>query len=59
MCHNIRKLLKYLSVVFGWIENDNFSVYVDEFLCRDYNEFNRIEELNSFCSILQMIINDL
>lgn len=56
---NIRRSLKLFAIVFGWLENESFSVYLDEFMCRNYVEFTKTEEIRNFYHLLTIGINNL
>ena len=38
LSESLRRVLKSLSLAFGWEENSNFSKYMDEFKCRNHQQ---------------------
>lgn len=56
---NLRRFLKFLSIIFGWLNNDSYGMYLDEFMCRNYKEFCKTQEFKVFHEQLCVSIGNL
>jgi hypothetical protein len=44
---------------FGWLNNDSFRGYVEEFRCIDSLEFCKTDEVTHFIALLQFLVDEL